>query len=358
MVNAKALIAYIVILVVVIAIWGISTGFALPHFGSSTTTTTTSSTTSATSTTASTSTTSSTTSIYVSYCNNFFQYLTTTNSTIVDDCTWAGGKLGVWVAAGPATTETVKIVGISDNVTYVNQTDPYPCTTFYSNFTAPAQMYQVFLTTSNQVNSSSQCKFASVKLNTTLTAPVEVYNNVFNGNFSTGTYAGWTLTGNGFGAAPLNLSYANTAINVSCYTSTKWKNFNDTFTATTFNCGISVAPGNLTSSLFYAKKPFLNFRIVSPQNNYLYVEILYANNTPAIVAHYNTFNITSSRGNASSTFVNASIPLVTVLNKEIKVRVVANTLNRLTFIAVQGFSLASTPKQDSGVLYGSYNFSP
>jgi hypothetical protein len=92
----------------------------------------------------------------------------------------------------------------------------------------------------------------------------------------------------------------------------------------------------------------LNFRIISPLNNQLYIEIL-ENNTPKIIAQYNTFNI-SSGGNAPSTFQNASIPLTMFIGKIIRVRVVSQALYPHTYIAVGDFSLAHYPISTPGIL--------
>ncbi len=368
MVASKGIIAYVVILAIIIVLWYVTTGFKLPSIGHTTSTTTTT-----TSNTGKNSTTSTSTIIYSSNCLDF-TVLGSTNSSTSGQCAWSGGPLGLWVASGLSQWQTIVIKGIKDNVTYINETTNYQCLTFYKNFTAPAQPYNIIMKTGPlNPNATQGCNVASLKLNQTLSAPKnQVYTNVYNGNFSTGTYTGWNTTGKGWGTKPLNLTQANngykavsyctdngtlyangicssgTKVNTtsSCFLGNSWKGYSGNFFATTYNCGTSVAPGNLTSSPFIAGKSFLNFKIISQEDNLLYVEVLY-NNTPYIIAHYNTYNF--SQANVSSTFRNASIPLVTVINKQITVRVVADTLNQQAFMAAGDFTLANKPQQTPGI---------
>jgi len=334
-------------LVIVIIVWYLSTGFKLPG-GHTTTVSTTIQGNSSTST--------ATTSIqYIYPCSKFDEFTQASNTVVTNQCSWTGGYLGLWVASGQSTYESVLIKGLSDNKTYVNQTSNYSCTTFYENFTASNQIYSITLKTGPLAsNTISSCLYAHAKLNTTLLPPPEIYQNVYNGNFINGEYTGWTLAGKGFGTAPLNITKANTNTTSRCYVGQPWTGYIGSYIATTYNCGLSNAPGNITSSLFYANEPFLNFKIISPADQLLYVEILY-NGTPYIIAHYNTYNITQTAA-ASTTFRNASIPLVTVIDKPIQVRVVADTLNQQTYIAAGDFALGSQPHQDQGILSGSYNF--
>ena len=382
----KSIVAYFVALLVIFIIAYYATGgFKAPLPNQSTTTTVQGgSTTVKAGNTTSLSTTSQ---IFLSQCNTFTAFYQANNGSYVGQCSWTGGALGLWVASGNSGSESVKITGSNGNV-YVNQTGKYQCLTFFQNFTAPSGTYTITLHTGAAAkNQSLNCTKSEVVLNTTLTPPQTVYDNVYNGNFSNGKYTGWTLQGAGFGAYPINITQANnprpanTAGNANiiagnrtggCYPGTTWANNNFTFFASTYNCGTSVAPGNITSSLFWANKAFLNFRIISPQDASLYVEILY-NDTPYVIAHYNTYNTTSgescripspifnSTGNttsacAASYFRNATIPLVTVSGKAVRVRVVAGTLVSSDAISVSAFNIASRPHQDSGILYGSYNF--
>jgi len=331
----KGIVAYIVIVIIILSIWYISTGFKTSLV---TTTSTIKPTHPGASTTISATTTTNSSFVYYP-CNNFSIYNATINATVSGKCYWSGGVLGLWVAAGNPGREHVIIKGPSNEL-FVNQSSTESCLTFYQNFSAPAGVYNVTLITGD---SHGNCGYAIAKLNSTTVPPPTVYNFVFNGNFHTGHYTGWNVTGKGFGTAPLNITYANS--NAKCYLGQPWSNYNGTFFATTYTCGTSVSPGNLTSSPFYADSPFLNFKIISPADNGLYVEILY-NGTPKIIAHYNTFN-TSLGANASSTFRNATIPLTTVIGKPVEIRVVADELAMQRFIAVGDFVLSQTPSPTS-----------
>lgn len=355
----RGVIVYIVIVLIAVGLWYFYTGGKIPEIipghgvtiatttirNGTTTATTVTTTTASSSTTTPTTTSTATTTIYETSCGNFTEYLSTVNSTISGRCGWVGGKLGVWVSSGRFGTSTITVRGLSDNITYVNDTVNYQCVTFLVNFTAPAQGYNITLKSGSQNNQSAICSYPIAKLNTTTTPPPVVYSTILNANFSTGQYTAWTVAGKGFGPAPLNITHANSA-NVLCYLGQPWKNYKGNFFATTFNCGTAVAPGNLTSSLFWANQSFLNFRLISPQDNFLYIEVLY-NGVPYIVAHYNTYNI--SVATASSTFRNASIPLVTVYGKPVQIRIVADTLNPQNYIAAGDFSLGSRPMQDAGI---------
>ena len=264
------------------------------------------------------------------------------------NCRWGGGTLGVWVQAGRAFNPEVTIVG-HDGITYLQGSFNYNATTFYSNVTLPAQNYNVTIYTNSQ-NGTGQIPF--VKLNATTSPPAITYPYIYNANFSDGKYTGWNVSGSGFGTAPFSITYANSNA-ITCYQGGKWRNYGGEYFATTFTCGISVSPGNLTSEAFRVnpKTPFLNFRIISPQDNLIYVEVLKANGTgftPTVIAHFNTYNI-SLGANISSTFANVSIPLTTVSNKVVKIRVVASTLQPQRYVAIGDFGMASLPVTDKWV---------
>ena len=287
----------------------------------------------------------STTIDYAYTCNGFELRLSAPNSVSVGDCRVVNETtLGLWVASGNSSSESITIKG-ADNETYVDQASSYGCVTFYKNFTAPAQVYTITLNTGP---AGGSCGDAVAKLNSTTTAPPMVHNTVYNGDFSSGQYTGWTRTGAGWGDAPLNVTAADAH---GCYLNSTWSGYNGNFFATTYTCGLSVAPGNLTSSQFYvnASAPFLNFRLISPYNSGLYVEVL-QNGTPRIVVRYNTFN--GSLGiYASSTFRNASIPLSTLVGKVVQVRVVSTLIDqRQEFLAVGDFALSDRPVQQQGIV--------
>ncbi|MDE1823236.1 MAG: hypothetical protein KGI00_03710 [Candidatus Micrarchaeota archaeon] len=172
-----------------------------------------------------------------------------------------------------------------------------------------------------------------------------------NGNFSSGTYAFWNSSGPGFGLAPFNLTSANA--NGDYYNHT-WNNYNGIFFATTYQGGSALQVGNLTSDNFTVTEPFLNFRIISPQNALLYVEVLSGNRVLA-TAHYNTFNTSVSKYYLS-TFQNASIPLVNALCKQVQIRVVAGIINsgsgasQYQYIAVGDFYMGKGPVQAKGIV--------
>jgi hypothetical protein len=282
-------------------------------------------------------------------CDDFNLSLSTFNSAVIGSCLDGGETLGVWVASGASGSETVLIKGAADNKTYVNESSNYGCTTFYQNVTLPAQAYRVTLRSGN---GGGSCRGrASVRLNSTTTPPPQViYSDFYNGDFGSGQYNGWTLTGLGFGSAPLNITHADSNT-INCYLNQTWKGYKGNFFATTYHCGVSVTAGNITSSRFYvnASEPFLNFRIISPERSGLYVEVL-QNGTPMVIEHYNTFNL-SNGYNSISTFSNASIPLSTLVDRVVQVRVVAEVVGEQTaFIAAGDFALSSIPIQQRGIL--------
>jgi hypothetical protein len=164
-----------------------------------------------------------------------------------------------------------------------------------------------------------------------------------NGNFSTGTYANWSATGPGFGSKPFNLTSANSD---GAYYGAKWSGYNGTFAATTYTTGISLQAGNLTSDPFAVSELYLNFKLVSSQSAQLYVQVL-KDGVPEITAHYNTYASPKNVQNPQSTFVNASIPLGTLLCKNVSIKLVAgvtgSSSNGKGYIAATGFYLSKTP---------------
>jgi hypothetical protein len=317
--------------------------------GSSSTTTLAGSSSSITIPTSNQTTTIFNLSQYVINCGNFNLYLGSSGSNISGKCRGNGSLIGLWIAAGNAGTERVTIT--AGNTTYVNQSSTYACKTFYENFTLPPQIYKVTLYSGS---GGGSCGSTSLTLNTTTIPPNVVRNFVYNGNFGTGTFVGWQATGSGFGTAPLNITRADKRL---CYIGEPWSGYNGTFFATTFNCGVSTGPGNITSSPFVVNpsKPFLNFKVISPDDSFLYAEVL-VNNTPQIIAHYNTYN-TSLDFNASSTFRNATMDLSYLVGKVVRVRVVASSSSELHFIAVGDFAISSRPLQQQGIISNiTYNF--
>ena len=338
----KGIIAYIIVLAIVVIIGYISTdgfrGFSINPLSSVTTSTIPQN--------HNVSSISTTTIQYLNSCNGTYLSLSAPNSIAQVSCRWTGGALGIWVASGMSSLIHFEIRG-ANNVTYVNSTvshDVYSCTTFFKSFDAKAQNYNIILESGP---SGGTCNsYSSIKLNTSVAPPpLQEYTQVYNGDFVTGDFTGWNMTGNGFADGPMNITKANAE---RCYIGAPWTGYNGTFFATTFNCGLSNAPGNLTSSPFIVDEPFLDFRLVSPQDDSLYVEIL-LNGTPVIVAHYNTYNATAFGATSSYTFRNATIPMISVAGKVVQVRIVADTLKQHNYIAIGDFSLQPQPSSTPGV---------
>lgn len=340
----KFIIAYVVAIIVMILVVYIETGFNF----SKTVIHGTVSTTAPTSSTTSVPEGNSTTTVFVGICDSTVLSTPYLNATTSEYCQASGGQYGVWVAAGNSGLETATIVG-SDGKTYLSQSSSYNCTTYYDNITLPAKItYNITLRTGL---GGGTCGQALVKLNRTITPPQQIYSNVYNGNFSTATYLGWTATNPGFGTRPFNISYADRA-NVSCYLGTPWSGYSGNYFATNYNCGLQPAAGNLTSSMFYVNpsRPFLNFRIISQQSSNLYIMVLGSSNQPLVAAHYNSYNNTSGFGNAATTFRNASIPLSAFAGQAVRVKLVAQATNQGTYLAAGDFGLSARPVQTSGIL--------
>jgi hypothetical protein len=176
-----------------------------------------------------------------------------------------------------------------------------------------------------------------------------------NGNFASGTYADWTSSpavageNPGFGDAPFNITFANQH---NGFYNSPWTNYYGTYFATTYHYGLLINRGDLTSNTFKVTELYLNFKIISPQSDQLYLEIL-ENGVPKIVTHYNTFSAQGT--NASlSTFVDASIPMATLLCKNVSIKihsgVVGTTTNKYSYIAVGDFYQSRVPISTPGIV--------
>lgn len=227
---------------------------------------------------------------------------------------------------------------------------------YYFYTTSKAYVKPATTTTTTTIPSNRLAN-VSINMSKNTTSPITVVASCLsskptmpipNGNFSTGTYLDWYETGYGFGSAPLNLTSANEH---GGYYGAPWNNFgNNTYAATTFQKGLAVQPGNLTSAPFEVTEPFLNFKIISSQDNNIYVEIL-EHNKPVIVVHYNTYAAPGNL-NAQSTFENASIPLASLLCKNVSIRLVfvATGLSTTKYMAATGFYLSKTPVETPGIV--------
>jgi len=170
-----------------------------------------------------------------------------------------------------------------------------------------------------------------------------------NGNFSTGTYEYWNTTGTGFGNAPLNLTQANKE---GDYYEKPWSGYENTnFAGGTFRGGFAIAPGNLTSSSFLVNDSYLNFKLISPYNYQIYIELL-ENQTPVLTARFNTYNA-SGNINAQTTFVNASLPVSEFMCHKLRIRIVAGYVGAgiTQYIMVTDFYLSNKEITTPGILY-------
>ncbi len=294
--------------------------------------------------------------IYAGTCGSLFLYEGESANNIVRyKCSWTGGNVGIWSASGISTTDRVEITG-QNGQTYFNHTYNYSCLTFLNSVNLTSQNYTITFST-NGNKGSCQNPHQILSINTTTTPSTQnKYNFVFNGNFSTGTYAGWAVNTVAFGNVPQNINAANNEI---CFKDFPWRGlYNTEYYASTGVCSNIQFSGNLTSSYFNATYPYLNFQIVSPNNKTDYIEILYQNNTPAIIASYNTY--AGPLSGEPYTFQNASIPLLSIKDKIVRLRIVSAiygiqptipTRERpLTdFIAISGIRMSQIPWQTENI---------
>lgn len=286
---------------------------------------------------------------YLQNCSGMYIYENAINHSVTYSCRWSGGDIGMWVASGSSTAVRVMITG-SDGNTYLDDLSNYSCTTFLTSKNLSAQNYTVTFTTYGNGGTCSDPHQKLILNNTTTPPYTNVYDFVYNGNFSHGNYAGWNATTSAFGQYPTNISVIN---NDTCFRMYKWSGLNGTYFATTASCYLPPMAGNITSSYFNVTMPFLNFQIVSPKNTTSYIMILH-NGTPKIQASFNTY--AQDTGNYLYKFQNVTIPLSTLVGKTVQMRIVSYIVgiqptNKAMvrplsdFIAVSDIHLSKTPWQ-------------
>ncbi len=186
---------------------------------------------------------------------------------------------------------------------------------------------------------------------------------IFNGNFSYGNYTGWMVNGYGFNDTqyklhgPLNISLANAnALNSSLRpNNATWRGYTGNFIATSYQGGLNLRVGNITSRNFLVTEPYLNFKVISPQSGELYVTIL-TNGQPYVTTFFNTYSFVDNQTQypPATTFRNASIPLAGIICQNatimVEAKVVGSAVNKLQYIAVGDFYMGKTAVATPGIV--------
>ncbi len=345
----KGIIAYVLAIIVVIVLWYAYQKFASPFTGKGIATTTIQSHTADAANTTTNATVNTTLHGFSISCDKVSFDTQYYNSTITGSCHWSGGLLGLRAGRGSSSMVRVYTIG-ADGIYYINQTITGDCSSIYAYKYFPAQNYSFGIVIgAKNTSGSALCNETTVNLMSGAPSSIggTIYQDVPNGNFATGSYYMWNITGKAFQSMPLNLTLAN---NISCHPgNAKWSGYNGTFFASTYNCSKkSQAYGNLTSSVFNASEPFLNFQTIGYGGPFSYIEIL-QNGKPTVRASFNTYNISNGQ-QQTFTLRNATIPLMKVYGKPVQIRVVANETAETDFIVVGDFRLDNMPVQEQGVL--------
>jgi hypothetical protein len=227
----------------------------------------------------------------------------------------------------------------SSNTPKSNSTTPGPKNSTNTTVGTPNQ--------TSPTNTSTPYNYTGcIKPGTNVTIP--------NGNFSYGNYTDWSVNGTGWGSVPVNLTLANQNMQ---YPSAPWSNASSAYFATTFTGGIRPAPGNLTSAPFEVVEPYLNFRLISPPDDQIYIELL-SNNTPIMIVHYDTYAAPNNT-NEQSTFEPATILLSNFLCRQIQIKAVVGAVSKVggyDYIAVTGFQLSKMPAATNQVIVLNQSF--
>ncbi|MEM0107020.1 MAG: hypothetical protein QXS81_02310 [Candidatus Micrarchaeaceae archaeon] len=277
-------------------------------------------------------------------CNNLIIGPIVNNiSNSYQTCSWSGGNLALWARSGKNAYMKITVTG-QDNNTYINANVTDPCTQLVSIKNLPYQNYTISFSLGPKnatFAKNASCMYPMLLFNQTF-EPIKssVYTYVFNGDFGSGTYSGWNVTGNAFGSAPISISYANSN---GCYPeNTQWSGYGKQYFASTYSCSMQTrSAGNLTSSPFLVTKPFLNFQVIGYYSPYIYVGIIY-NNRTVVKGYFNTYKFSNG---AQETFMfrNVTIPLTTVFGKIVRIRITVNEIQEYEYIAVGNFTLSDKP---------------